>query len=75
MRDKNRIAPMCALLQQTWERQPDLRFGQLLYNMSYAICREKQIPDMYNIEDDEMFALLQAYCKGHRNDGIEAGNE
>jgi uncharacterized protein YihD (DUF1040 family) len=37
MRDINRIKPLLEELETLWKENPDLRFGQLVYNISQEI--------------------------------------
>ena len=55
MRDKKRIKRITKLLESIWEKQSDIRFGQLLINLQI-------IPDDFNVwnnEDD----LLENYLE------------
>ena len=52
MRDINRIEPLLKEFEELWKQYPDLRFGQLVYILTYD-------KDLFNIEDDEMLKLIQ----------------
>jgi uncharacterized protein YihD (DUF1040 family) len=52
MRDANRIGPILEKLKKVWEKQPDTRLGQLIYNLP------KDERDIFFIEDDELEEML-----------------
>ena len=41
MRDPNRIEEILYLIQQHWEKDPDLRFFQLIFNLQAQLSKEK----------------------------------
>ena len=51
MRDIKRIEPFLGKLKELWELNPDIRFGQMVYNLTRAI-------DLFNIEDDKMLEII-----------------
>lgn len=53
----SRISETLTVLEQTWRRFPDQRLGQLLANASRD--PEGFIPDLFNVEDDEMLEGLE----------------
>lgn len=53
MRDPERIDAFLEQLRKIWMRNPDLRFGQLVLNVS------ENIPLLYNIEDDEFIEKME----------------
>ena len=63
MRDVKRIRKFCNRLATAWELLPDLRFGQLIYN----IFREMQADgkDPFYPEDDSMIEYIEKYIKNH----------
>jgi len=54
MRDKNRIPVILDKLKEKWEKNPDLRFCQLLHNTIYP----STIP-MFYLEDDILLELIE----------------
>lgn len=54
-RDPARIPEVLRLLEQVWQRQPDLRLGQLLLNHVDAVSH---CPELYYIEDDALLRRL-----------------
>jgi hypothetical protein len=56
MRDQERIHRIVDKLKETWLAQPDLRFGQLTYNIFSQIPNTRKKGqtelDMFNIEDE-----------------------
>lgn len=56
MRDINRIEPMLQVIKQIWEKNPDLRFGQLICNI---VPEEK----LFCIEDDKMFEEMRKWIE------------
>ena len=52
MRDPKRIAEFLGCLQEVWEKEPDLRFWQLMYIL-------KPHDDPFYIEDDKALSLLK----------------
>ena len=55
MRDPERIDAFLERLRKIWMRNPDLRFGQLVLNVS------ENIPLLYNIEDDEFIKKMEKH--------------
>jgi uncharacterized protein YihD (DUF1040 family) len=55
MRDINRIDNLLKLLNQYWHEHPDLRLGQLIYNINRELTGSK---DIFNIEDDTITDYL-----------------
>lgn len=53
MRDKKRIKPFLEEFEKLWLKNPDQRFGQLVYNLA----RFNNL-DMFNTEDDEWFKAI-----------------
>lgn len=54
MRDINRIDAFCAKLAEIWKKVPDLRFFQLMANVT-----EKS--DLFYTEDDQALTMIAAY--------------
>lgn len=52
MRDEKRIPQILRELQTYWEAHPDLRLGQILYNVSYP-------KDVFYIEDEDFITRLR----------------
>ena len=55
MRDANRIDEMLATLKRVWERQPDLRLGQLIVN---AVRPKEPSPEVFHSEDADLLQGL-----------------
>ena len=55
MRDPNRIIPVLDAVRVAWERNPDLRLGQLLVN---AIRPRRACPEVFAAEDDRIVVGL-----------------
>jgi len=53
MRDPKRIPRIMDLLQTEWEKHPDLRFGQLIYNLLDGIWDTTEVW-FFLLEDDLM---------------------
>lgn len=53
MRDPNRIPWLLEAVQRYWEKNPDLRLGQIVGNMAKGT-------DPYYIEDDELHLRISA---------------
>lgn len=51
MRDINRIEPFLDKLEELWKLNPDIRFGQMVYNLTRGI-------DLFNIEDSKMLDII-----------------
>ena len=71
MRDKNRINELLDLINQIWQKDPDLRFNQLIYNLqsgyshinnNYGKVSEPQSDgfDLYSLEDEDFIAYLRS---------------
>ena len=54
MRDPKRINKVLAAIGEVWEKNPDLRLGQLLSN----VYRD---PSLYYIEDDKLVEEIKKY--------------
>ena len=61
MRGYNRIDEFCNSLANNWNKVPDWRFGQLVWNVISA-C-QKQGKDAFYMEDDEMREFIKNYIK------------
>jgi hypothetical protein len=57
LRDPSRIPLIIMNLNYLWNRNPDLRLGQLVENLSTGT-------DTFNLEDDEMLDRIIAAIKG-----------
>ncbi|MBX9901383.1 MAG: hypothetical protein K2Y28_11435 [Burkholderiaceae bacterium] len=58
MRDPNRIPVVLDALRRVWERQPDLRLGQLIV---IATRPDEPCLKVFNIEEAELLAGLSEY--------------
>lgn len=56
MRDKNRIEPFLKSIQTLWEKQPDLRFGQLIYMLAENLDSPNR--DVFFPEEDEWLRAI-----------------
>lgn len=63
MRDSKRIRKFCNRLATAWELVPDLRFGQLLFNIFVQIKNEGKDP--FYLEDDSMIKRIEQYIENH----------
>ena len=63
MRDPKRIRKLCNRLATAWELVPDLRFGQLLFNIFVQIKNEGKDP--FYLEDDSMIKRIEQYIENH----------
>jgi hypothetical protein len=54
IRDPNRIAPMMERIKRLWESNPELRFYQLMGNVS-------KVKDPYYVEDSELMRWIEEY--------------
>lgn len=63
MRDPKRIRKFCNRLATAWELVPDLRFGQLLFNIFAQIKNEGKDP--FYLEDDSMIKRIEQYIENH----------
>jgi len=54
MRDKARIPYVLEVVQEIWEKYPDMRLGQLLLNMT-------RDPILYYMEDEDLIKKLRDY--------------
>ncbi|SHK08040.1 hypothetical protein SAMN02745181_3208 [Rubritalea squalenifaciens DSM 18772] len=82
MRDPARIERILLLIQEIWQRDPDMRFQQLIYvlqnkysqtNSGYGIITETAEDgfqhtgfDMFNLEDDDLERFLTKFISEHR---------
>lgn len=51
MRDKDRIQRLLLKLGQYWSKRPDLRLGQLMFNINYMLGYGN---DVFYVEDDKI---------------------
>ena len=58
MRDHNRIYPFCSEFAELWAKYPDLRFGQIMYNISKYVEMEHK-KDMFYMEDEELMKIIR----------------
>lgn len=58
MRDKNRIKPFLERLEKVWNKVPDWRYGQLMFNVLNSM--EK---DPFYIEDNKMIEYFEEFFK------------
>lgn len=58
MRDPNRIASMCFRLAAAWQKQPDLRLGQLLFNAEHHVEAE-----VFYMEDEDLISAIESMLK------------
>ena len=56
-RDAQRIPVVLSEIQKVWEKNPDLRLGQLLMNC----CPNENV--LYNIEDDKLLERIREVYK------------
>ena len=61
LRDTGRIQPFCDRLAAAWAKLPDWRFGQLMINLLWDY-EEEHGHDVFFLEEDEMIAVIEAYC-------------
>ena len=61
MRDPKRIKKLLGMIEEEWNKHPDQRFYQLLTNMGLY---NKELPDHYWIEDDEMIKTWESNDEG-----------
>ena len=57
MRNPNRIYKILRLLEVTWHKVPDMRFGQLIENCKTYAGKD----DLFYVEDDEMMQIISNY--------------
>lgn len=55
MRDKNRIQPMMETIAKLWEKYPDLRFSQIMYDFLH------RYENPYFLEDDKFIEEFEDY--------------
>lgn len=58
MRDPNRISPFCTEFAELWSKYPDLRFGQIMSNISRYVEVEHG-RDMFYMEDEELMKVIR----------------
>jgi hypothetical protein len=63
MRNPDRITAMIALLHEAWERNPDMRLGQLIYNIFEP---DQACPSLFYKEDDDVMDDLERWADGLR---------
>lgn len=56
MRNKNRIEPFLKSVQKLWEKQPDLRFGQLIYMLAENLDSSPR--DIFFPEEEEWLRAI-----------------
>jgi hypothetical protein len=76
MRDSNRIPVIMGKIEQIWKQYPDMRFGQLVFNLYAAYAQDVGVhqtfhPKWFNytyIEDDGFLNWLNTF-KGWSDNG------
>lgn len=63
MRDPNRIEYFCTELAELWSNWPDLRFGQIMYNIAKYVQFEHG-KDIFYMEDEELMVVLREQLRG-----------
>lgn len=58
MRSPNRIFPFCTEFAELWTKYPDLRFGQIMSNISRYVEMEHG-RDMFYMEDEELMKVIR----------------
>lgn len=61
MRDIQRIGKFCERLAAAWRYVPDMRFGQLIYNVFSEIASQGKDP--FFPEEDEMIEIIERFCR------------
>jgi hypothetical protein len=61
MRDINRIEPLLNKFEELWKLNPDIRFGQMVYNLARGW-------DLFNIEDDKMLEIINQLLQIQKED-------
>lgn len=61
MRDKDRIKPFCDKLAGLWFNYPDLRFGQLMWNILQHLEQERKNP--FYMEDEAFMKELEHHLR------------
>lgn len=83
MRDPKRIQEMLSLIEEIWQRNPDLRFNQLLYSLQYdysqkhdgmGLVQEVEADgftrtgfDLFNLEDSAFIEYLHSVIANLNN--------
>ena len=60
MRDPKRIDPILSTLRELWQRDPDIRLGQLFVN---TVRPSEPCPDLFYIEDGDLLKKFLAQLK------------
>ena len=68
MRDPNRIDEFCATLAELWNKVPDWRFGQFVYNVISEVSNITNTPPFY-IEDEVMLREMKNYFNKENKNG------
>ena len=58
MRDINRIDKILSLIGEEWKKAPDLRFGQLFFNL-----QRWENNNLFDYKDEKLINCLQDYMK------------
>lgn len=69
MRDPERIDRICGLLSEVWKKSPDLRLGQLIYNIVRA--HKGGITPLFYIEDDELESIMRVHLPNKKDTSME----
>lgn len=62
MRDPRRIEQILQVIREIWEREPDLRLGQIVVN---AIRPIEPCPEIFAAEDGDLLEGLREYVRRH----------
>lgn len=66
MRDPKRIPMIISMLEEAWQANPDLRFGQLLCNIFGDLLKNES--KFYHTEDEELAKYLMRYVSDYVKD-------
>lgn len=58
MRDLERIYPFCVEVATLWSNYPDLRFGQMMSNIS-KYCQRELGKDIFYMEEEELIEVIR----------------
>lgn len=61
MRDASRIKLVCYELAELWEKFPDMRLGQLMENFRAWLQVNKEINDMFYLEEEDFLRLFREF--------------
>jgi hypothetical protein len=71
MRDPKRIQTVLKAIEEVWQKNPDLRLGQMIVTATNLSGRKAVSPEVFSLEDEDMLRGIEALKKKEPNQSSE----